>query len=132
MATADATSARVRFVVEYLPGPVTLGERGLPERYRERISFGVQDFFKDWDVRGADVYFLLRVLHYFPDHCCVRTVWALVLALKRGARVVVCDRLMPEVAVAGYEPREAGYVWFLDGRVVSVCGGADSWLLQVQ
>ncbi|OJD40629.1 s-adenosyl-l-methionine-dependent methyltransferase [Diplodia corticola] len=109
MAIADATSARVRFVVEDLAGPVALGERGLPDEYRGRVSFRVQDFFEEQAVVGADVYFLRKVLHDFPDHYCVRIVRALVPALKRGARVVVCDRLMPDMAKAGYEQREARF-----------------------
>lgn len=68
MALADATTERVRFVVEDLPGPVALGEEGLPERYRGRVSFRIQDFFKEQGVKNADVYFLRKVMHDFPDH----------------------------------------------------------------
>ncbi|KAK0662800.1 O-methyltransferase gsfB [Lasiodiplodia hormozganensis] len=109
MALADATTERVRFVVEDLPGPVALGEEGLPERYRGRVSFRIQDFFKEQGVKHADVYFLRKVMHDFPDHYCVKIIRALIPALKEGARVVVCDRLMPEASKAGYEQREARF-----------------------
>lgn len=101
------TTEHVQFIVQDLPRPVKLGEETLPIEYQGRIRFMVQDFFTEQMEKGADVYFLRKVMHDFPDHYCIRILRNLVPAMRSGTRIVVCDRMMPETSKAGYEQREA-------------------------
>jgi hypothetical protein len=60
-----------------------------------RVEFMVHDFLTEQPVRGADVYFLRWVLHNWSDKDAVRILRSLVPALKTGARIVVCDTVLP-------------------------------------
>lgn len=47
-------------------------------------------------VHGAEAYFFANIIHNWSDRYAVRILRALIPALKPGARVLVCDRLIPE------------------------------------
>lgn len=93
----------IKFVVEDRPEVVKLGEECLPSEYRDRVSFTAHDFFSKQPLQNADVYFLRKILHDWSDHLCVQILLHLVPALKPGARIVVCETVLPEMAKPGYE-----------------------------
>jgi len=47
-------------------------------------------------VKGADVYFFRLIFHDWPDEQCIQILRNLVPALKSGARILICDQLIPE------------------------------------
>jgi len=47
-------------------------------------------------VKGADVYFFRLIFHDWPDEQCIQILQNLVPALKNGARILICDQLVPE------------------------------------
>lgn len=63
---------------------------------RSRIKFIYYDIFTPQPVRGADIYFLRYVFYNWSDSYYVRVLQALVPALKPGARVLICDLIIPE------------------------------------
>ncbi|KAI1470345.1 S-adenosyl-L-methionine-dependent methyltransferase [Daldinia caldariorum] len=67
----------------------------VPEELRERVKFMAHDFFDPQPVQGADVYFFRWILHNWGDKYCILILRALVPALKRGARIIVQETLMP-------------------------------------
>jgi hypothetical protein len=59
------------------------------------------DMFSEQPVAGADVYLLRFVLHDWSDKYCVKVLKQLIPALKRGAKVVIQDHLLPEPGALG-------------------------------
>ena len=60
------------------------------------VSFEVHDFFKQQPVKDADVYYFRQILHDWSDKYCILILRALIPALKKGARVVINDQILPE------------------------------------
>ncbi|ROV91351.1 hypothetical protein VMCG_09693 [Cytospora schulzeri] len=86
----------LKFVVQDMPGMSDAGRANLPAELRGRIEFTEHDMFEPQPVQGADIYFLRHVFHNWSDGNCVRALKALVPALKPGARVLICDLVIPE------------------------------------
>ncbi|KAK0631026.1 O-methyltransferase-domain-containing protein [Bombardia bombarda] len=91
------------FVVQDLPAVVDGARAALPPDLTGRVTFAAHDFFTPQPVHGADVYFLRWILHNWPDKYCIAILQNLIPALKAGARVVVCDAVVP---APGQIPRE--------------------------
>jgi hypothetical protein len=75
-----------------------------PKEVGDRVEFMKHDFFTEQPVRGADVYLLRAVLHNWSDKYAVKVLRGLIPALKKGAKVVVNDVVVPE---AGSTPKPA-------------------------
>ncbi|KAF7930035.1 hypothetical protein BELL_0651g00040 [Botrytis elliptica] len=67
----------------------------IPDDLQDRLSFMAHDFFQEQSVKGADIYLICNVLHDWSDKYAARILKGLIPALKRGARVLVCDRVLP-------------------------------------
>jgi len=58
-------------------------------------------------VEGADVYMIRNVLHDWSDKYAAKILGNLILSLKKGARVLVCDRCLPEPgSLSPYQARQ--------------------------
>lgn len=88
------THPHLRFVVQDRPGVSAQGRETLPEALRGRVEFADHDMF-ELQPRKADVYFLRHVFHNWGDAYCVKILKALVPALEPGARVLICDLVVP-------------------------------------
>jgi trans-aconitate methyltransferase len=64
-----------------------------------KVEFMVHDFFTEQPVKDADVYFFRWIMHNWTDKYAIEILRALVPALKKGARVLVMDFVMPEPGV---------------------------------
>lgn len=62
----------------------------------ERVEFRVHDFFTEQPVKGADVYVLRQILHDWSDEYAAGILRAFIPALKKGAKVVINDVMLPE------------------------------------
>lgn len=67
----------------------------------DRIEFVPHDMFIEQPVKNADVYLLRYVLHDWGDKYCIDIIRNLVPALKRGARIVIQDHVLPEPGTMG-------------------------------
>jgi hypothetical protein len=67
----------------------------IPEDLRERLSFMAHDFFQEQPLKGADVYLISNVFHDWSDKYAAKILRNLIPALKKGARILVCDRCLP-------------------------------------
>ena len=100
------TFASLRFIVQDRLQVVQEGEAKLPADLRGRICFAEHDFFSEQPVQSADVYLLRWILHDWPDAYAVRILRALIPALKPGARVLICEQVLPEPeTISPYEAR---------------------------
>ncbi|KAF7948564.1 uncharacterized protein EAE97_003975 [Botrytis byssoidea] len=67
----------------------------IPDDLQDRLSFMAHDFFQKQPVKGADLYLICNVLHDWSDKYAARILQNLIPALKRGARILGCDRVLP-------------------------------------
>lgn len=95
------------FVVQDLAKAFVHGDpkSAVPDDVRDRIEFMAHDFFTEQPVKGADVYLIRWCLHNWSDKYAIKILRALVPALKKGARIVVNDGVLPE-------PSEGGPSWW--------------------
>lgn len=92
-------SPSLKCIVQDLPAAIEAGEakrQDLPENIKPRLEYQMHDFFDEQPVKDADVYFFRAVLHDWPDKYGIKILRALVPALKRGARIMLHEAVMPE------------------------------------
>jgi 6-hydroxytryprostatin B O-methyltransferase len=90
----------MRFMVEDLPDIVAKGEKTIPENLSPRIQFVAHDFFQPQPAQVMDTAaaFLMRhVLHDHPDARAKDILKSILPGLKRGARLLVVDQVLPPV-----------------------------------
>lgn len=102
----------IRFVVQDLESAIISREKyGSKDGLRDsalNVQFMVHDFFTEQPVKDADVYLLRWILHNWPDAYAVNIIRNLIPALKRGARILVVDRVMLEPGISRrYTERQA-------------------------
>lgn len=86
-----------KFIVQdFTEEEVSHAKAALPKEFQGRIEFQQQDFFTPQTVQGADIYFFRWILHNWPDPECIAILKNLVPALKKGARVIISDIILPE------------------------------------
>lgn len=88
-----------RFVVQDVAETVAQAQSALGEAVRGRITMQAHDFFQPQPVKGADVYFLRRVLHDWPDEFAAKMLRQLIPALKHGAVILINEFCLPPVGV---------------------------------
>lgn len=81
------------FVVQDLPETIA----SIPSTQANELgkSFMPNDFFTPQPVAGADVYLVRWTLHDWSNACCLDIIRALIPALKKGARVLVMEIVLP-------------------------------------
>jgi chemotaxis methyl-accepting protein methylase len=93
---------KLKFIVQDTAGmraPETIGT--VPEDLRSRVELTTHDFFTPQTVT-ADVYFFRWIFHGFSEKYCIQILQALTPALKKGAKVVINDGVLPDPGTAGY------------------------------
>ncbi|KAH6675785.1 putative O-methyltransferase [Halenospora varia] len=90
------TYPHIKCIVQDLPQPIQEGRVNLPSELADRVEFMEHDFFTEQPVKGADVYFFRWIFHNWSDKYSIKILKNLVLALKKGARVVVNEFCLPE------------------------------------
>jgi ribosomal protein RSM22 (predicted rRNA methylase) len=97
----------LKFIVQDLPEVIDgaanqlLSSEDSDDGLKRRIEFVPHDMFEEQPVKNADVYLLRYVLHDWGDKYCIDIIRNLVPALKRGARIVIQDHVLPEPGTMG-------------------------------
>ena len=86
----------IKVVIQDLPDVVSNARSSAPQNLGDMVSFMAHDFFTEQPVKGADVYFLRWILHDWSDAYSLRILRALIPALKKGAKVVLHEYIVPE------------------------------------
>lgn len=95
MSTALAEShPSLKLIVQDLK-PVVLSANLAPEA-SSRIELMEYDFFTEQPVNNADVYFFRWISHNWSDKYCIQILRNQIPALKRKAKIVVVDNVLPE------------------------------------
>ncbi|KAH9844670.1 Hydroxyindole O-methyltransferase [Teratosphaeria destructans] len=91
----------LNFIVQELPDGVRDGKEYIasvrkPESVTSRIQYQAHDFFQEQPIKGAEVYLLRMILHYWSLEHSVKTLRALIPALEAGkSRIIVMDTVLP-------------------------------------
>ncbi len=86
---------KLRFVVQDLPEVEEAFRTNVPsELASKRISFRSHDIFTQ-QTTPADVYFLKRILHDWPDKYAAEILRNLLPSLKPGGRIVLAEMVPP-------------------------------------
>ncbi|KJX96745.1 o-methyltransferase like protein [Zymoseptoria brevis] len=86
----------IRFVVQDLPEVCHQASQALPKDLQDRITFMPHSYLDPQPVKDADAYFFSMIFHDQSDKYVKITLQHLTAALKPGARVLWCDRYVPE------------------------------------
>ena len=89
----------VKFIVQDRPEPVAEGRARLPQELQDTVTFMEHDFFQDQPI-CADAYLLRWVLHDWSDKYAIKILRALIPALKKGARIILNEFVLPPPGVA--------------------------------
>ena len=87
----------VKCIVQDLP--FILSTAKAPEEVASRIEYMPHDFFQPQPVKGADIYFFRWIFHNWSDKYAIKILKSLIPALKKGARIVANEFLLPEPGV---------------------------------
>ncbi|TVY28476.1 O-methyltransferase [Lachnellula hyalina] len=91
---------KLNLVVQDLPQVVAGGPATLPLDMANKIEFMAYDFLKEQQpVKDADVYFFRWVFHNWSDKYCILILRNHIPALKKGARIVINEYVLPEPGV---------------------------------
>jgi hypothetical protein len=72
----------------------------VPSELKDRVQLTTHDFLTNQTV-VAEAYYLRWIFHAFSDKYVVQTLQALVPALRKGARVIMNDGILPEPGTLG-------------------------------
>jgi ubiquinone/menaquinone biosynthesis C-methylase UbiE len=86
---------KIECIVQDVSKVVEEGKLLVTKDVAERVTFMEHDFSTEQPVKGADVYFLRWIFHNWSDKYCIQILRNLAPALKKGARVVVNEYLVP-------------------------------------
>lgn len=87
----------LNFLIQDLPD--VLGARGSSADVSPRLKF-MPHSFMDVQTVVADVYLFRWIMHDWSDRYCVTILQNLIPSLKKGAKVVIMDAILPEPGAA--------------------------------
>ncbi|QGA21491.1 hypothetical protein EYB26_009202 [Talaromyces marneffei] len=97
----------LKFIVQDLPEVIDgaadqlLSSEANNDALKGRIEFVPHDMFEEQPVKNADIYLFRYVLHDWGDKYCIDVIRNLIPALKRGAKIVIQDHVLPEPGTMG-------------------------------
>ncbi|KAF7937469.1 uncharacterized protein EAE98_001783 [Botrytis deweyae] len=86
----------LNFIIQDLPPVVEAGAKTVPSELSDKIKFMAYDFLKEQPVKNADIYFFRWIFHNWSDKYCIQILRNQIPALKKGARIVINDNVLPE------------------------------------
>lgn len=93
-----AATKHMRFVVQDFEQVVAAGREAVSEEFCRRVEFMAHNFFTEQPVKGADIYFFRWIMHNWSDEYAIRILRALVPALRQGAKVLLYEHVLEDVA----------------------------------
>ncbi|KZM27336.1 O-methyltransferase [Ascochyta rabiei] len=82
-------------IIQDSPDVVVRAKDLIPAELLTRVKAQAHDFFKPQPVQGADVYFLRKILHDWPDSAAVAILKQIVPAMKPSSRIILNEECVP-------------------------------------
>lgn len=86
----------LKFVVQDLPEAISDTAYQIPESVSDRVILMEHDFFSPQVSKNIDIVLIRYIFHNWSDEYCLRILRHLIPGLKKGAKVVIQDHLLPE------------------------------------
>lgn len=120
----------ISFVVQDLEEVVEQGKAKAMDGKAEKLEFMAHDFFKEQPIKDADVYLLRQILHDWPDAEATTILKKITASMKKDARIVIMDQVVPPPGLLPNAQEKAGRV--IDMVVMSHFNGKqrdlDDWM----
>ncbi|KAK7182251.1 hypothetical protein DPSP01_006969 [Paraphaeosphaeria sporulosa] len=87
---------QIKVVIQDLPDVIEKAQSSAPADLGDRVEFMAHDFLTDQPIKDADVYLMRWILHDWSDAYSIRILRALIPALRKGARIVLHEYIVPE------------------------------------
>jgi ubiquinone/menaquinone biosynthesis C-methylase UbiE len=116
----------LHFIVQDLPSVMASSNFQIPSNVRARVEVQEHDFFEPQDeakVGMVDVVLMRYIFHNWSDEYCLRILRGLRSVLKKGAKVVVQDHLLPEPGTLGL--LKESVIRYVFSTVVEVKAGVE-------
>jgi hypothetical protein len=135
----------IKCYVQDLPNVVAEGQARLPAILRGQVEFMAQsvkrtiycfkystdlrsDFFTEQPI-SADVYYFRSIMHNWSDKYCIKILRNLIPALKPGARILVHERMLPDLnRLSTVDEKRAMSASQCSGPLIQM---ADCWFLEI-
>lgn len=78
-----------------------------PAELADRVSFMAHDFFTSQPVKGADVFFLRKILHDWSDDYALKILQQITPVMKPGSRILIAEAVAPPTGGHGGPPAES-------------------------
>ncbi|KAI1364913.1 S-adenosyl-L-methionine-dependent methyltransferase [Xylaria arbuscula] len=89
----------VSCIVQDLEPVTSTAAKEAPAELADRVKFMTHDFFTVQPIFGADVYFFRWIFHNWSDKYSIEILRKHIPALKKGAKIVINDNLVPQPGV---------------------------------
>jgi trans-aconitate methyltransferase len=89
---------QIRMIVQDLSGVLQEGENKLKEAGKTldpRIELAPHDFFQKQPLKGAEIYYMHKIMHDWPDKDCVLILEHLRDAMTPNSRILINDCILP-------------------------------------
>lgn len=102
-------SKNIHFEVQDLPPTAEAGNKQCPEDMRQRCTFVAHDFLTPQKPRDSpvDAFLIANTLQNWPDKYVVRILQNLIPAMRKGSKVLVYERPLPNTADTRWSRRVA-------------------------
>jgi hypothetical protein len=100
----------ISFVVQDLEEVVEQGKAKAASSEDKKLDFMAHDFFKEQPVKDADVYLLRQILHDWPDAEATIILKNLVASMKKDAKIIIMDQVVPPPGLLPNAQEKAGRV----------------------
>lgn len=87
---------QIKVIVQDLPDVVGRAQSSTSAELTDGITFMAHNFFTEQPIKGADVYLMRWILHDWSDAYAIRILRALIPALKKEAKIVLHEYIVPE------------------------------------
>jgi hypothetical protein len=89
---------KLKFIVQDLPEVISDVDATykIPASLIDRVTLMGHSFFEVQPVKDIDVVLIRYIFHNWSDEYCMRILKGLIPGLKKGARILIQDHLMPE------------------------------------
>ncbi|ORY14243.1 O-methyltransferase-domain-containing protein [Clohesyomyces aquaticus] len=110
-------------IIQDLPSVVDVAKNNVPPDVRSRVQYMAHDFFSSQPVEDADVYLFRWILHDWADQYASKILRALIPALKKGARILIHEYVVPEPG-KGSVNSQLSFRW-MDVLIRGLCNGKE-------
>ncbi|KAF2118391.1 O-methyltransferase-domain-containing protein [Lophiotrema nucula] len=113
----------LRCIVQDLPAVIEVAEKNVQGDIKDRVEFMHHDFFTEQPVKNAEIYLMRWILHDWSDKYASKILKALVPAMKKGARLLIHEYIIPEPG-KGSATSQLSYRW-MDTLIKGLCNGKE-------